>query len=181
MTPEIYWNSNDDITDTVRKIPTRWIQWDQRSQMVNGMGHTSYPKVLGLTYFWAACVTYFNYCWWLFLVLLDSFCQDFFNDISSVIIRVLMCLWICFSLFLFFFLLSLYCIRIWLLWFANCRYYMWLSKLCYLVKFFYHIRIIKKWFHFVYWENALLDKVISPNVLVCPSEKVVVSLLTNTT
>jgi apolipoprotein N-acyltransferase len=143
MTPEIHWNSDDDITDTVRKISTRWIQWDQRSQMVNGMGHTSYPKVSGLTCFWAACVTHSNYRWWPFLVSLDSFCQDFFNDTSSVIIRVLMCLWICFSLFLFFFLLSLYWIRIWLLWFVNCRYYMRLSKLCYFVKFFYHVRIKK--------------------------------------
>ena len=60
-------------------------------------------------YLWAACVARFNHYWWLSLVLLDSSCQYFSNNISDVIIEVSTCLkgivdFICNSKLCFYFL-----------------------------------------------------------------------------
>jgi hypothetical protein len=52
-------------------------------------------------FFCAACVAYSGHRWWPFLVSLNSFRQDFFNNTSGVIIKVSM--WLRVFLFLFFF------------------------------------------------------------------------------
>jgi apolipoprotein N-acyltransferase len=101
---EANWSSYDDNISIVENISMRRVQWHQiRSQMVNKVGNTSCPKMLGLAYFWAAYVAHSGYHWWSFLVSLDSFCQYFSNATNDIIIGVFVCLfffyfssyWIC--------------------------------------------------------------------------------------
>jgi hypothetical protein len=69
---------------------------------MNRVSHTIRLKVLGLTCLWATCVTCSGHNLWPFLVSLNSSHFDLSNNISDVVIEVLMCLQYHF-LFTFFF------------------------------------------------------------------------------
>jgi hypothetical protein len=104
---------------------------------MNRVSHTIRLKVLGLTCLWATCVTCSGHNWWPFLVSLNSSHFDLSNNISDVVIEVLMCLQYHF-LFTIFFVLFFY----WILCLSNPRCHLWLFKIYCFSKYFLYFLYI---------------------------------------
>ena len=81
--------SQRDKSSDTKKSHQQWMEWVIRAVQIC---------------YWAACVAYYNHCWW---PSLDLSRRDLYNDTGDVIIRVFVCFWIFFFLPILFSLSSL--------------------------------------------------------------------------